>query len=138
MDINPTNSYQNMLDMLGQNSRQKTDSQSAATDASADKVKAASQTSGTSQAKRASDTNAYSDKVSLSYRAEKLSKISTEFFGGTIQSSQIPALTQSLYENGFLNDSEYRDLGGAAKSIGHQSGQCLYQPADSGRAGWQY
>ena len=117
MDINPTNSYQNILAMLGQSSRQSRDSQSAATDANAGKVTTASQTSGSSATRRASDTNAYSDKVSLSYRAEKLSKISTEFFGGTIQSSQIAALTQSLYENGFLNDSEYRDLGGSQQKV---------------------
>lgn len=117
MDINPTNSYQNMLNMLGKGSSQNTDGQPAAADANAGKVKAASQTSGSAATNRASDTNAYSDKVSLSYRAEKLSKISTEFFGGTIQSSQIPALTQRLYENGFLNDSQYRDLGGAQQKV---------------------
>lgn len=118
MDINPTNNYQNMLNMLGQNAEPATDAngeKTAAARNTAAKAVAAQNTAKT--AKNTASNNTYSDKVSLSYRAEKLSKISTEFFGGTIQSSQIPALTQRLYENGFLNDNEYRDLGGAQQKV---------------------
>jgi len=49
--------------------------------------------------------------VSLSLKAQKLSAISKEFFNGTIASNQIEALTQSLYENGFLSGDDLQSLG---------------------------
>ena len=57
--------------------------------------------------------SASSDSVSLSYKGAKLSMISAEYFSGTIKSSDIPALTQRLYQDGFINESEFRGLGGA-------------------------
>lgn len=63
----------------------------------------------------------YADKVSLSVRAAKLQKISAEFFAGTIQSSQIPALTQRLYEEGFLNAEDYQSLGGQTQKVSNIS-----------------
>lgn len=56
----------------------------------------------------------FRDKVSISHKAEKLQNISTEFFSGTINSGQIPALTQRLYENGLINQQEFKALGGNA------------------------
>lgn len=56
--------------------------------------------------------SASSDSVSLSYKGAKLSMISAEYFSGTIKSSDIPALTQRLYQDGFINESEFRGLGG--------------------------
>jgi len=52
------------------------------------------------------------DNVSLSYKGAKLSMISAEYFSGTVKSSDIPALTERLYQDGFINEGEYRDLGG--------------------------
>ncbi|NVK38018.1 MAG: hypothetical protein HWE18_08845 [Gammaproteobacteria bacterium] len=63
-------------------------------------------------------TNAYipstrdDSKVTLSLRSQKLSAISKEFFNGPIASENIAALTQSLYENGFLNGTDLQSLGG--------------------------
>ena len=53
-----------------------------------------------------------SDSVSLSYKGAKLGMISAEYFSGTVKSSDIPALTERLYQDGFINESEYRSLGG--------------------------
>ncbi len=58
-----------------------------------------------------------SDKVSISYRASKLNEIGQKFFSGTMHSSNIEALTQSLYEGGFLSEDEYLSLGGQAKKV---------------------
>lgn len=52
------------------------------------------------------------DSVSLSYKGAKLSMISAEYFSGTVKSSDIPALAERLYQDGFINEAEYRDLGG--------------------------
>ena len=59
----------------------------------------------------------YSDKVSLSYQADKMKAISREFFSGTIHSSQIPALTQRLYEEGFISSQEFKQLGGNGQKV---------------------
>lgn len=59
----------------------------------------------------------YSDKVSLSYQADKMKAISKEFFSTTIHSSQIPELTQKLYESGFISHAQYQQLGGEDKKI---------------------
>lgn len=53
-----------------------------------------------------------SDSVSLSYKGAKLGMISAEYFSGTVKSSDIPALTERLYQDGFINDTEFRALGG--------------------------
>jgi hypothetical protein len=53
-----------------------------------------------------------SDTVSLSYKGAKLSMISAEYFSGTVKSSDIPALTERLYQDGFINEAEFRNLGG--------------------------
>lgn len=53
-----------------------------------------------------------SDSVSLSYKGAKLGMISAEYFSGTVKSSDIPALTERLYQDGFINEAEYRALGG--------------------------
>ncbi len=52
------------------------------------------------------------DSVSLSYKGAKLGMISAEYFSGTVKSSDIPALTERLFQDGFINESEYRSLGG--------------------------
>lgn len=52
------------------------------------------------------------DSVSLSYKGAKLGMISAEYFSGTVKSSDIPALTERLYQDGFINEDEYRALGG--------------------------
>ncbi len=57
------------------------------------------------------------DRVSISYRANKLQEIGLQFFSGSIHSSEIGALTQSLYEGGFLSEDEYLSLGGQAQQV---------------------
>jgi len=54
----------------------------------------------------------FQDQVSLSYKAQKLNMIQTEFFSGTIRSDQIHALTQRLFEDGLINSDELLSLGG--------------------------
>ena len=49
------------------------------------------------------------DSVSLSYKGAKLGMISAEYFSGTVKSTDIPKLTERLYQDGFINESEYRD-----------------------------
>ena len=56
------------------------------------------------------------DRVSLSYKAQKLNLIQAEFFAGPIRSDQIPALTQRLFEDGLISSQEYQQLGGVAAS----------------------
>ncbi len=58
-----------------------------------------------------------SDRVSISYRANKLQEIGQQFFAGNIASNDIAALTQSLYEGGFLTEEEYLTLGGETQQI---------------------
>jgi hypothetical protein len=52
------------------------------------------------------------DSVSLSYKGAKLGMIAAEYFSGTVKSTDIPALTERLYQDGFINETEYRALGG--------------------------
>ena len=54
---------------------------------------------------------AASSELSLSIRSQKLSAISKEFFNGPIASENIAALSQSLYENGFINNQELQAMG---------------------------
>jgi hypothetical protein len=95
MDINnQAQSYQGLLNMLN--------------------GKPANEGSETSQ-QRIVDSLPYSasnDSVSLSYKGAKLGMISAEYFSGSVKSSDIPALTERLYQDGFINESEYRALGG--------------------------
>ena len=57
-------------------------------------------------------SNSAADSVSLSYKGAKLGMISAEYFSGTVKSSDIPKLTERLFQDGFINESEYRALGG--------------------------
>jgi hypothetical protein len=57
-------------------------------------------------------SNGSADSVSLSYKGAKLGMISAEYFSGTVKSTDIPKLTERLYQDGFINESEYRALGG--------------------------
>lgn len=59
-----------------------------------------------------SDLPLSQDRVSLSRRASTLNQISQTYFSGSISSSNIPALSQALYEGGFLTDEEFMALGG--------------------------
>jgi hypothetical protein len=52
------------------------------------------------------------DSVSLSYKGAKLGMISAEYFSSNVKSSDIPALSERLYQDGFINESEFRSLGG--------------------------
>jgi hypothetical protein len=52
------------------------------------------------------------ESVSLSYKGAKLGMISAEYFSSNVKSSDIPALTERLYQDGFINESEFRSLGG--------------------------
>jgi hypothetical protein len=98
MDINnQAQSYQGLLNMLN--------------------GKAASDATDTSQQSivdSLSQSSNSSDSVSLSYKGAKLGMISAEYFSGTVQSADIPALTERLFQDGFINESEYRSLGGVA------------------------
>ncbi|MFY0642012.1 MAG: hypothetical protein JXR16_13255 [Bermanella sp.] len=51
-----------------------------------------------------------SRELSLSIRSQKLSAISKEFFNGPIASKNMAALSQSLYENGFISSSELQAI----------------------------
>jgi hypothetical protein len=53
-----------------------------------------------------------SDSVSLSYKGSKLGIISAEYFSSNANSSDIPALTKRVYQDGFINESELRSLAG--------------------------
>jgi hypothetical protein len=55
-----------------------------------------------------SDSN---DSVSLSYKGAKLGMVSAEYFSSNVNSSDIPALTKRLYQDGFINESAFRSLG---------------------------
>ncbi|MGK0249397.1 MAG: hypothetical protein ACI910_002139 [Oleispira sp.] len=52
------------------------------------------------------------DSVSLSYKGAKLDMISAEYFSSNVKSSDMPALTERLYQDGFINETEFRSLGG--------------------------
>lgn len=93
MDINnQSQSYQGLLNML--------------------KGKPASTGSETAQQRIVDSLPHSADSVSLSYKGAKLSMISAEYFSGTVKSTDIPALTERLYQDGFINDAEFRALGG--------------------------
>ncbi|MCB2388238.1 hypothetical protein [Thalassolituus alkanivorans] len=119
MDINNSSSgYQNLLAMLGKSVASTTGALNGDSSQTAESGEAAAAGQSRSAAPAASQINAdSSDKVSFSYRAEKLSRISAEFFSGTINSSQIPALTQRLYEDGFLSNSDFQALGGQTQQV---------------------
>lgn len=51
-----------------------------------------------------------SRELNLTMRSQKLSAISKEFFNGPIASNNMAALSQSLYENGFLSSTELQAL----------------------------
>lgn len=104
MDVNNSPSgYQNLLAMLGKSVASTT---AALNGDNPQPAQSRTATGGDS-----------ADKVSLSYRAEKLSRISAEFFSGTINSSQIPALTQRLYEDGLLSNDDFQALGGQTQTV---------------------
>ena len=116
MDINNSSSgYQNLLAMLGKSVASTTDALNGDSSQTAASREATATGSATPAANRV--TTDSSDKVSFSYRAEKLSRISAEFFSGTINSSQIPALTQRLYEDGFLSNGDFQALGGQTQQV---------------------
>jgi len=93
MDINnQAQSYQGLLNMLN--------------------GKPANDTSDSSQQRIVDALPHSSDSVSLSYKGAKLGMISAEYFSGTVKSTDIPALTERLYQDGFINETEYRALGG--------------------------
>lgn len=119
MDINNSSSgYQNLLAMLGKNVTSTIGALNGDSSQTAESGEAAAAGQTRSAASAANQINAdSSDKVSFSYRAEKLSRISAEFFSGTINSSQIPALTQRLYEDGFLSNSDFQALGGQTQQV---------------------
>jgi hypothetical protein len=52
-----------------------------------------------------------SDSVSFSYKGAKLGMVSAEYFSSNVNSSDIPALTKRLYQDGFINESAFRSLG---------------------------
>jgi hypothetical protein len=54
------------------------------------------------------------DRVSVSYKGNKLSMISAEYFNGPMSSKDIPALTERLYQDGLISATEYKALGGVA------------------------
>ncbi len=117
MDINNSSSgYQNLLAMLGKSVASTTDALNGDNRQAAESGEAAAAGQTRSAAAGQINTDS-SDKVSFSYRAEKLSRISAEFFSGTINSSQIPALTQRLYEDGFLSNSDFQALGGQTQQV---------------------
>ena len=97
MDINnQAQSYQGLLNMLNGKS--------------ANDIVSSSQQLIVDSLPYSSDSTA--DSVSLSYKGAKLGMISAEYFSGTVKSSDIPKLTERLYQDGFINESEYRALGG--------------------------
>ncbi len=116
VDINNSSSgYQNLLAMLGKSVASTT----GALNGGSSKSAAASNSSVTGSAASSAHQihTDSSDKVSFSYRAEKLSRIGAEFFSGTINSSQVPALTQRLYEDGFLSNGDFQALGGQTQQV---------------------
>lgn len=98
MDINSQNqSYQGLINQLKGQGASDSSSASSASSRLIDSLSSGS-----------------SDQVSLSYKGAKLGQISAEFFSGTIASKDIPALTDRLYQDGLINEAEYRSLGGVA------------------------
>lgn len=58
----------------------------------------------------ASERSSTQERVSISSRAERMARISSEYFVGTIRSDRIPELTQRLYEDGFIGDDDVQRL----------------------------
>lgn len=101
MDINnQANSYQGLLNML--NGKSSADTEVSSQQRIVDSLPYSSSNSSANS----------SDSVSLSYKGAKLSMISAEYFSGSINSADIPALTDRLYRDGFINEAEFRALGG--------------------------
>jgi hypothetical protein len=101
MDINnQAQSYQGLLNMLNGKSD------------GADSSAVSSQQRIVDSLPYSSGSSGSSDSVSLSYKGAKLGMISAEYFSGSVKSTDIPALTERLYQDGFINESEYRSLGG--------------------------
>jgi hypothetical protein len=67
-----------------------------------------------------------SDSVSLSYKGAKLGMISAEYFSSNVKSSDIPALTERLYQDGTINESEFRSLGGKTDESTSQISQTVH------------
>src|SRR5690554_2982619 len=104
MDINNSNTnYKDLITQL----KQSNSNAKAVTNEPAER----------SQTARNLSKLADTDRVSVSYKAAKLQKISSEFFSGIIHSSQIPALTERLYQDGFLTEAEFQTLGGQTQKI---------------------
>src|SRR5690554_7541067 len=95
MDINNSNTnYKDLITQL----KQSNSNAKAVTNEPAER----------SQTARNLSKLADTDTVSVSYKAAKLQKISSEFFSGIIHSSQISALTERLYQDGFLDRKSTR------------------------------
>jgi hypothetical protein len=67
-----------------------------------------------------------SDSVSFSYKGAKLGMVSAEYFSSNVNSSDIPALTKRLYQDGFINESEFRSLGVKADESISQVSQIVH------------
>lgn len=125
MDIN--NSHPNYKDLLSTLKQTNTEAQGLL-----------KQSEQPSQTARDLSKLAESDKVTLSYKAAKLQQISSEFFTGIIHSSQISALTERLYQDGFLTDGEFQNLGGQTQKVSAVSkassfvNQLIMQAGDEG------
>lgn len=125
MDINNSNTnYKDLITQL----KQSNSNAKAVTNEPAER----------SQTARNLSKLADTDTVSVSYKAAKLQKISSEFFSGIIHSSQISALTERLYQDGFLTDTEFQNLGGQTQKVSAVSqassfvNQLIMQEGDSG------
>jgi len=125
MDINNANTnYKDLITQLNQSN--------------SDAKAVANEPAERSQTARNLSKLADTDTVSVSYKAAKLQKISSEFFSGIIHSSQISALTERLYQDGFLTETEFQNLGGQTQKVSAVSqassfvNQQIMQEADSG------
>jgi hypothetical protein len=67
-----------------------------------------------------------SDSVSFSYKGAKLGMVSAEYFSSNVNSSDIPALTKRLYQDGFINESAFRSLGVKADESISQVSQIVH------------
>ena len=66
------------------------------------------------------------DKVSLSSQGEKLGLIAAEFFTGSITSSNIPKLTERLYQQGLIDVEDYQALAGGTKQSPSEIAQSVH------------
>jgi len=117
MDINP-NSNSGPFNVGPSNSGSGSSTGSNSTSGSSQSNAASSASATDPAAKRFIDqlNGNSADRVSLSYKAQKLNLIQAEFFAGPIRSDQIPALTQRLFEDGLISSQEYQQLGGVSTS----------------------